>query len=133
MIDNINKASFITNPISPILHHQSFITNPSSPILYHQSFITNPLSPILHHQSFITNPLPPILYHQSFPGKQTTELISHKMVITLPISNTIHNIKPIRPPRMNTSLKFVQVYLFSKCTNKIEVLFVIITNTKFHG
>jgi hypothetical protein len=74
------------------------------------------------------------LYHQSFTEKQTTEFDSHKMVITfLPIRNTIHKIKPISPPRMETSLKFVQMYLFSQCTHKIEVLCVIITNIKFHA
>jgi hypothetical protein len=56
------------------------------------------------------------------------------MVITfLPKRNTIHKIKPISPPRLKASLKFVQMYLFLKCAHKIEVPCVIITNTKFHG
>lgn len=56
------------------------------------------------------------------------------MVITFsPIRYTLHKIKHNIPPRLKTSLKFVQLYLFLKCTHRLEVLCVIITNTKFHG
>ena len=56
------------------------------------------------------------------------------MVITFsPIRNTLHKIKPNSPPRLKTKLKFVQLYLFLKCTHKLEVLCVIITNTEFHS
>lgn len=56
------------------------------------------------------------------------------MVITFsPIRNTLHKIKPNSPPRLKVSLKLVRLYLFLKCTHKLEVLCVIITNTKFHG